>query len=241
MLIVRWLAVWDARDGAKTDLQMFPAAKHVAAPYPVHCRLAVLGEGANRLKPVTLEGAKVNQPVSLCLNEIFPEMNSLCGVSIELLPTRRSLDLTFSRCHLERKNPMLSVRYIPWAQPVLSKPARHNPGVLWEKIERKVFPAVVENGQSYSLLSVNATDSAAAVKIGLSGVGTDSSVEVVESDERGTKHIFSVSGKSCVELPLRHKDARMLISLEEPRNDDVAVYLMGRDSVNGSVRTLSSF
>lgn len=244
MVLVRWLALWDQREGCQTLVDIFASARHVAAPYPVLIRLAVVGtRAASAIPPVTLDGAKVNEPLRVCLEEVFPMVRGLAGVIIELIPTRRSLDLTLSRCLVERKSGEKVVKYSPWSMPLISKPARltTTPARATETNASVAYPFHRNDHETLSLVAFNWQDESTALRIGLRGVSVDSSVEIIEQRELESVAALNVGSNSIVELSLRCRENKVAVSLAEPRQEEVAVYMVGRSAATGDLRTAVSF
>lgn len=243
MVLVRWLALWDQREGCQTVVDIFASARHVAAPYPVLIRLAVVGtRAASAIPPVTLDGGKVNEPLRVCLEEVFPMVRGLAGVIIELIPTRRSLDLTLSRCVVERKSGEKIVKYMPWSMPLISKPARLTPAARAPETSSAIsYPFHRNDHETLSLVAFNWQDESTALRIGLRGVSVDSSVEILEQRELESIAALNVGSNSIVELSLRCRENKVAVSLAEPRQEEVAVYMVGRSAATGDLRTAVSF
>jgi len=244
MMLVRWLALWDQREGCKTLVDVFASARHVAAPYPVLIRLTVVGtRAASAIPPVTLDGAKVNEPLRVCLDEVFTTVRGLAGVIIELIPTRRSLDLTLSRCVVERKSGDRIVKYMPWLMPLISKPARNIAGTRGPEMPAAVasYPFHRNDHETLSLVAFNWQDESTALRVGLRGVSVDSSIEILEQRELESIAAVNVGSNSVVELSLRCRDNKVAISLAEPRQEEIAVYMVGRSTATGDLRTAVSF
>ena len=158
MLLVRWLVLWEQAPEERTIVSIFPAARHIAAPYPVHCRLTVVGDSAKTPPSLTLEGPKVNQPSQIVLEEVFPFQGDgkLHGVVVELVPTRWSLDLSLSKCLAERVSKDKVVHFSPWTLPSVSKPSRSERILQSQPVETKsskVVP-VIRNRSSKSSLVI---------------------------------------------------------------------------------------
>jgi hypothetical protein len=241
MLLVRWLALWDQRDAAKTYLNLFASARHVAAPYPVLSRLTIVGASGCALLPVTLEGAKVNEPLQVCLDEVFPSVRGVAGVIVELLPTRRSLDLSLSRCVVERTSSERSVRYLPWGMPIISRPARSITEKATDFAPRLAYPLHRNPHENLSVIAINGLEESVGLRVGLRGIGVDSSIEVLDRKELESVVAVNVPGGSFVEFPLRCQQDKVAVSLPGPRNEEVAVYIVGRYAATGDIRMAASF
>ena len=71
--VVSWVAPVVSSGLTRTVVHFFPAARGVASPYSVSCRLTLFGGGIER-RSVVLEGARLNQPDGLFVDEAFPEL-----------------------------------------------------------------------------------------------------------------------------------------------------------------------
>jgi hypothetical protein len=252
LTLVRWLAMWDQRQDCRTYVNVFPSARHVAAPYPVLIRLTVTGaQGAKAIPPVAVDGAKVNEPLQICLEEIFPMIKGVAGVIVELLPTRRSLELTLSRCIVERRSGGRILKYLPWSMPIITRPQRsgstaerggYGRDVGDEIAVKRAYPFYRNDHELLSLVAFNCKDEATAVRLGLRGISVDNnSFEVVENRELETVVAVNVGSNATAELPLRCRESKVAISLSDLRDDDIAIYVVGRVAATGDIRSAVAF
>lgn len=274
MLVVRWLLLWDVAHKSSTKVSVVPAARHVAAPYPVHCKFSVIG-GGNTGASIVLEGPKVNQPAEVVLEELFPpetlgislksSSGTTRGVLVELLPTRRSLDLSLSRCIVERVNGNDGIRYIPWSLTPLSRPARasskSNQIAEQDLSKQRAYPVFLEEKNTLNLVAINSGSNTGTLGIELvnfdvSNSQSDRTSQTIISQR--SENIGS-TGKSyvdlhidsgvCLEYPLASnggaKDAnncdRGAVGLFEATNsDDIAIYSVLRDRQTNNLVSISA-
>ncbi len=117
---VSWVGPCVASGLTRTVIHFFPAARGVASPYAVSCRLTLFGEGAER-RSVVLEGARLNQPDGLFVEEAFPELAQMTGASgtgsagleLELFTDQPRVDVGPSRCVFEYHSGLNVVRFNP--------------------------------------------------------------------------------------------------------------------------------
>jgi len=113
--IVSWVGPCVSSGLTRTVVHFFPAARGVASPYAVSCRLTLFGGGTER-RSVVLEGARLNQPDGLFVEEAFPElaqMNGAAGLELELFTDQPRVDVGPSRCVFEYHSGLNVVRFNP--------------------------------------------------------------------------------------------------------------------------------
>lgn len=117
---VSWVGPCVSSGLTRTVIHFFPAARGVASPYAVSCRLTLFGDGAER-RSVVLEGARLNQPDGLFVEEAFPELAQMTGASgtgsagleLELFTDQPRVDVGPSRCVFEYHSGLNVVRFNP--------------------------------------------------------------------------------------------------------------------------------
>jgi hypothetical protein len=126
--------------------------------------------------------------------------------------------------------------------PLISKPARLTTGSKVSEAPSVIsYPFHRNDHEALSLVAFNWQDEATALRVGLRGVSVDSSVEVLEERELESIAALNVGSNSVVELSLRCRDNKVAVSLAEPRQEEVAVYMVGRSAATGDLRTAVSF
>jgi hypothetical protein len=117
--VVSWIGPCIASGLTKTVVHFFPAARGVASPYAVSCRLTLFGDGTER-RSVVLEGARLNQPDGLFVEEAFPELLAMAGagagtagLELELFTDQPRVDVGPSRCVFEYHSGLNVVRFNP--------------------------------------------------------------------------------------------------------------------------------
>jgi hypothetical protein len=230
MIIVRWLLFWEPNQNAKTKIAVFPSAKHVAAPYPVNCRISCFNNKlVNEMQPVMLDGPKVNQPSEIFIEELFPIIpevkSSIRGILIELLPTRRSLDLSLSRCLVDRIEGECVSRYVPWQLPSVIRPTRID-GIEEDPILQeysKQQPVHISNDRTLSIVGINFSQDPVSLQGKLKSKAT-----LVDNVS------LNFDSGECQEysLPLHNNpsitNGKCILEITNELNPDLAVYLVER-------------
>jgi hypothetical protein len=248
MLIVRWLVVWEQALEDKTIVNIFPAAKHIQAPYPVNCKLTVISQEPKSTPPLTLEGSKVNQPSQLVLEEVFPFQDAsvkIRGVLIELIPTRWSLDLSLSRCLVERINKDRVLHYSPTNLPMISKPNRHeklktNHDLNFSRLP--TLPIIKNSSTVTSVVTINNSENVIGVNFGLKGLEAKSSQKYTSDEGEIMDQKLTVNSPpySCFETPLITKQTKSAISLAKVESDELAVYIFERNSETSEIESIAT-
>lgn len=116
MHTVTWLAPAFSSAALHTLIHFFPSAGNVAAPYPIHCRFRLFGEGGST-KPVTIEGPRLSNPDGVWLHQVFPELEgsgqSIVGIEVALTSNQPRINLNSSSCYLEFASHGYSCRFRP--------------------------------------------------------------------------------------------------------------------------------
>lgn len=113
--MVSWVGPCVSSGLTRTVVHFFPAARGIASPYAVSCRLTLFGGGSER-RSVVLEGARLNQPDGLFVEEAFPElaqMTGTAGLELELFTDQPRVDVGPSRCVFEYHSGLNVVRFNP--------------------------------------------------------------------------------------------------------------------------------
>jgi hypothetical protein len=248
MLVIRWLVVWEQGAEDKTIISIFPAARHIQAPYPVHCKVTLVSHEANLTPPLTLEGPKVNQPSQLVLEEVFPFQDSspkLRGVLVELLPTRWSLDLSLSRCLIERISRDKVLHYAPTPLPSIAKPGRPdkvqiNTDLSFNRLPS--YPIIKSSSTATSIVTINNTDSIVSVNLGLKGLEAKGGTQLnPNEDSRMDQNLaINIPPHACYETALYTKHTKSAIALGKVDSDDTAVYILERNSQTTEIESISA-
>lgn len=116
MHTITWLAPAFSNAALRTLIHFFPSAGNVAAPYPIHCRFRLFGDGGST-RPVTIEGPRLSNPDGVWLHQVFPELEgsgqSLVGVEISLSSNQPRINLQSSACFIEYSSLGYSCRFRP--------------------------------------------------------------------------------------------------------------------------------
>jgi hypothetical protein len=254
MIIIRWLLIWEVGVEQKTRVFIIPAAKHISAPYPVTCRLTVLPQNPSSLASATsvmLEGPKVGQPSEFILEDILPPIeatNQQCvGLLIELFPSRRSLDLSPSRCVVDIFSDTGSLRYAPWELEPIIKPARPEYLISERTQPVRVKPFVVKDTNRVSLVGINSSQEDITASFGFQVVKASGTPERLEENSNFDSCVaLSLPPFSCREWPLEPvvpenkspttprliNEIKPVCGLLNAHNDDVAFYVIEKNGLD---------
>lgn len=116
MHLVQWHTFGVHSNQTKTLVHFFPSAGSMTAPYPAQCKLTAFGEVLG-LKSVTLDGGRVSQPDGICIDDVFPalesEKSAAIGLIVELSTQQPRLDISPSSCVVEFVTDGFSARFRP--------------------------------------------------------------------------------------------------------------------------------
>lgn len=114
--MVQWHAFGLHTNRTKTLVHFFPSAGSLTAPYPAQCRLTAYGDAVG-LKTVTLDGGRVSQPDGICIDDVFPalesEKSAAVGLIIEVSTMQPRLNISTSDCVIEFITEGFSTRFHP--------------------------------------------------------------------------------------------------------------------------------
>ncbi len=114
--MVQWHAFGLHTNRTKTLVHFFPSAGSLTAPYPAQCRLTAYGDAVG-VKTVTLDGGRVSQPDGICIDDVFPSLESeksaAVGLIIEVSTMQPRLNISTSDCVIEFVTEGFSTRFHP--------------------------------------------------------------------------------------------------------------------------------
>lgn len=114
--LVSWLAFAQLDAHSDALVHFYPAARGLAVPYPVECRVTLFGVGGEP-RTVMLEGARMSQPDGVRLRDIFEienaPNNGMAAVRVQLSTNQSKMNLSASRCLLEFIGEGACVKYWP--------------------------------------------------------------------------------------------------------------------------------
>ncbi|MCB0340447.1 MAG: hypothetical protein KDD53_12625, partial [Bdellovibrionales bacterium] len=83
----RWVSFCAHDSLLRSIFHFFPSALGVTVPYPAECRISLFGDGFG-MRQVVLQGARLNQPDGVRLEDAFPSLlesaPSLLGIEITI-------------------------------------------------------------------------------------------------------------------------------------------------------------
>ncbi|NMC63577.1 MAG: hypothetical protein GYA55_10480 [SAR324 cluster bacterium] len=124
MQSIQWHTFGVHSNQTKTLVHFFPSAGSLTAPYPAQCKLTAFGEAIG-LKSVTLDGGRVSQPDGICIDDVFPalesEKSAAVGIIIEVSTSQPRLDISPSSCVVEFVTDGFSARFHPHREKSLNE------------------------------------------------------------------------------------------------------------------------
>lgn len=113
---IRWIGFAALDNMMRTIVHFYPAPRGGVAPYPVSCSIAICSPTIER-DAVELDGARLNQPDGVRLEDAFPQLkdstSGLIGIEITMMPSQQRADVSGSSCIIELTGRDRSVMYHP--------------------------------------------------------------------------------------------------------------------------------
>lgn len=167
---LKWVGFSVSNTLTRTLVHFFPASGNVTAPYPTVVKLSVFGNGLP-VQRVMLEGARLNHPDGVRLEQAFPVLeehdSGIYGLACELSASEPRVDLQSSACVVELSSRGRSTRY--WAKDM--RPSSILASSISETEEEdstRTFPVILDNLTFSSLLMINSGEETCKIDITLS-------------------------------------------------------------------------
>ena len=225
MQTIRWLSFCVSNPLTRTCVHFCPAAKNIAAPYPINCQLTLFGGGLSEPLSVVVEGARMRQPDGMRLEDAFPvlraEASGIFGLGVELLSPQGRVDLSASDCLIELHSNRFSSRFRPKQVDIGEHNAGQVPELLCLKDSLNVTSVVIVNGsdQEFSPCFKDLGSSSQDFAQPLEPLGA-LSVREMSLDVNGAKQVECGLGKTIASA----------FSIAEDPPQNVVGYIVYRDT-----------
>lgn len=188
MFGISWVGIAASNAVTKSVVHFLPSAGNVSAPYPTNCKLTIFGQSVGR-KSVTLDGARLNQPDGVRLDQAFPALqegvSSFFGLAVEITSQQQRVDLGTSSVIVELLSAAQSIRYSPHVF-IDDEPYRPKSSVALRDAFSTTSLVIVNGGPEVHRPPVNPGFT-------VEGVGSDCVMEI----ELGEKFLQSVEPLEC--------------------------------------------